>query len=166
MTLLEIVNLYNSVAARQPNINCICLTGDVFDLNADNATQRFGAFCIQQGTHHRDGDFMIFNLDLFYVDRLTNDRTNRLYVQSTAINVLNNIISTVLDLNSGTLGIDGISNINVFTQRFEAECAGAYAEVSVRVPVSFLCSNIAPIYGDFEPLSFNGDFWVRKNEIS
>lgn len=165
MTLLEIVNLFNSVAARQPNINCICLTGDVFDLNADNATQRFAAFCIQQGTHYRDGDFMVFNLSLFYVDRLTVDRTNRLYLQSTAINVLNSIITTVADMNSGTLGIEGNTNITVFTQRFEAECAGAYAEVNIKVPVSFLCSNIAPIYGDFEPLSFNGDYWIRKNTL-
>lgn len=163
MTLLEIINLFNTVASRQPNVNSICLTGDIFDLNANNVNQRYAAFCVQQGTHYREGDFMIFKLQLFYVDRLTDDRTNRLYVQSTAINVLNNIITTVLDLNSGSLGIDGISNINVFTQRFEAECAGAYAEVSVRVPVSFLCSSIAPIYGDFEPLSFSGDFWIKKN---
>lgn len=165
MTLLEIVNLFNTVATRQPNINFVLLTGDVFDLNTNNATQRFGAFCIQQGTHYREGDFMNFNLQLFYVDRLTNDRTNRLYVESTAINVLNNIITTVAELNEGRLSIEGNANFTSFTQRFEAECAGAYAEVLIKVPVSFLCTSIMPLYGDFEPLSFNGDFWVRKNDI-
>lgn len=165
MTLLEIINIFNTVATRQPNINCVLLTGDVYDLNTDNQTQRFAAFCIQQGEHYREGDFMNFKLQLFYVDRLTDDRTNRLYVQSTAINVLNNIISAVEDLNNGVLGIEATTNFDTFTQRFEAECAGAYATVTIKVPVSYLCTSIAPIYGDFEPLSFNGDYWIRKNDI-
>lgn len=129
MTLLETIELINNIAKEQPNINTIVETGNVFDLNADNYTAKYSAFCCEQREHVQNGDFITYNFRLYVVDRLTDDKNNKIEVQSTAINILSNIVRGLYDMEL----IDTEQNISysVFTERFEAECAGAYCNVSV-----------------------------------
>ncbi len=128
MKLQEIVNTIKEIANSQPSVN-YAYEGDVYHLN-ELKDIKYGVSCITQQAHRQQGDFIYYNFVIYFIDRLTATSDNRLNVQSTAIDTLSNIIKTM-----ESLGFDFDSvTYQVFTERFESECAGAYAEVSFIAP--------------------------------
>lgn len=133
MTLKQIIKYINDIAAKQPNINHIIESGNIYDLNTDGKI-KYSAFCLTQQVHTEVEGFRTYNFYFFYVDRLLTDNSNKIAVQSAAIETLSNIINTLRQ----TFEIEINDNINyqVFTQRFASECAGAYTSVSITVPIT------------------------------
>lgn len=134
MTLFETIQLINKAAISQPNINSVVKTGNVYDLNKDNFKQRYAAFCCQQNQHTQNGDYITYNFTLFYVDRLTADKGNKIEIQSTGIITLGNLIRVLEDIELINPN-DTIVTYQPFTERFEAECAGVYCTIGITVPV-------------------------------
>lgn len=138
MTLLETVNLLKYVASLQPNVNGIVETEDIFDLNKDEYEQKYAAFCVTQNTHSIGLEFNTYSFTLYYVDRLTLDKSNKLEIQSTAVEFFGNLIKTImanyekLDWQNG--------EVVTFTEKFSAECSGAYMTCSITTPTNSLCS--------------------------
>lgn len=128
MKLFEVVNSILNIAKTQPSVNST-YEGNVYQLN-ETKDIKYGTFVISQGQHKQQGSFIYYNFILYYIDRLTATADNKLNVQSTAIDTLSNIIKTL-----GEYDFD-FSDITyqTFTQRFESECAGAYAQVSFIAP--------------------------------
>lgn len=163
MTLFETFCLINRVAAAQPNINTIVNTGDVFSLNTNNTTVKYASFCAQQGEHRReDNGFITYNFNLFYVDRLTDDSRNKLEIQSVAISTLQNIINGLVDIELIDVGTE--VTFQTFTERFAAEAAGAYCNLSITT-VTPICYQeyvyrIGTLLGDFN-YDFSNDFFVK-----
>lgn len=135
MTLQEIVEKIWEIADRQPNINTIVKTNDIYDLNALQDV-RYAAFVLTQQPHTQDNDFIYFNFYLYYADRLRSDKSNKLQIQSHSISVLKNIIAALQE--DETLEVSQIT-YTPFTQKFEADTAGAYAAITVSVPLDTLC---------------------------
>ena len=135
LTLEQIIKKIWSIAEKQPNINTIVRTNDIYQLNADMDV-KYAAFCVSQLQHTQNEDFIYFNFNLFYADRLRSDKGNQLEVQSHAISVLKNIIATLM--NKELLDITQIT-YTPFQQRFESETAGAYATITIAVPIDELC---------------------------
>lgn len=133
MTLEEIIKKIWSIAEKQPNINTIVRTNDIYHLNS-NMDVKYAAFCVSQLQHTQQEDFIYFNFNLFYADRLRSDKENQLEIQSHAISVLKNIISLLQD----DFDITQIT-YTPFQQRFESETAGAYATITIAVPIDELC---------------------------
>ena len=127
MTLLQLINTIKTIALAQPNIHsCV----DEF-LSLNDITAKYSAIILQQRNHQRNNDFISFNFYLGAADRLTEDKSNEIEVQSTAINTINNIVYKLEDL-----GFDcSMGSYNVFTERFLAEAAGCYVELSINIPV-------------------------------
>ena len=152
MTVAEAVRSIEVVAAAQPSVNMI-VRNDVFRLNA-TSDARYGVFAWTQGQHAEniDDPLVSYVFTLFYVDRLTEDQGNEIEVESVAIQTLDNVIRTLIDRG---FEADGWT-FTTFNQRFLDECAGAYARVTVRVPVGGTC---AELFGDFND-DFNDDFFV------
>ena len=127
MTLLQLINTIKTIALAQPNIHsCV----DEF-LSLNDITAKYSAIVLQQRNHQRNNDFISFNFYLGAADRLTEDKSNEIEVQSTAINTINNIVYKLEDL-----GFDcSMGSYNVFTERFLAEAAGCYVELSINIPV-------------------------------
>jgi len=138
MTLYETIQNINKIAAKQPNINNIIESGDIFDLNKEEYEQKYSAFCCTQRTHVLDDNFITFNFTLYYVDRLNSDRSNTIFIQSTACEVLTNIIRGLNNLD--VLSIN-YSDITTFTERFTAECAGAFINISLLTPYTTYCED-------------------------
>lgn len=161
MTLLETTKLINYVAASQPNINTVIESGDIFDLNKENFEVDYSAFCATQRTHTITDEFINFNFVLYYVDRLTLDLSNKIEVQSTAIETLNNIRKTLYDMFLDTTLTVG--DIETFTQRFTAECAGAYMYVTITTTPGSLCAEMVNELGEFAPEEFSDDFFKWAN---
>lgn len=133
MKLQEIVTTIEGIANSQPSVNQV-FEGNVYQLN-ELKDIKYGVSVITQGQHKQQGGFLYFNFIIYYIDRLTSTGDNRLNVQSTAIDTLSNIIKSMNDLDFDFQDI----TYQTFTQRFEAECAGAYAQVSFLAPTNY-CS--------------------------
>lgn len=162
MTLLETINLLNWVAQNQPNINGIVETGDIYDLNKDEYQQKYSAFCATQRTHSINEDFSTYRFTLFYVDRLTLDKSNKIEIQSTACEFFQNLIKTLMQHFDTVDFTNG--EVITFTEKFSAECAGAYMDCEITTKNESLCAMIKLELGEFAPKPYSDDWfkWVEK----
>ena len=154
--LKEFVYLIVKAAKAQPNLRTFLLH-DVYRLNhLPNIV--YGALVLETEQGVMVGEDIIrFNFILYYVDRLTANKDNMLDAQSTGIDVLHNIIKSLPE------EIDMISSTyRVFDQKFKDDCAGAYVNVTLDMPVRSICGEV-PGDGDFN-LDFNEDFLLYLGE--
>ena len=132
MTLLQIYNLIKDVSLAQPNINTV--VQEFLDLNREDT--KYSAIVIQQRDHQQTSDdFITYNFYIGYVDRLLSDKSNNIDIQSTGINILNNIINYIKDTYYPNIAISA-GQYTVFNQRFTAECSGVYTSIALSIPVS------------------------------
>lgn len=157
MTLLETINLLNWVAKNQPNVNGIVETGDIFDLNKDEYKQKYSAFCVTQNTHNVGEEFTTYSFTLFYVDRLTLDKSNKLEIQSTAVQFFGNLIKTIMQKFENLNWTNG--DVTTFTEKFSAECAGAFMTCNITTPNKSLCAMIQMELGEFAPKPYSDDWF-------
>lgn len=132
MTLKEIFDKLNGIALKQPEISEIIKTGNIYTLN-EMRNAKYAVFCAVQTVHTADLEKATntYQFALYYIDRLTSDKDNKIEVQSTAIECLKNILRTLLreeDVDYRNL------EFNVFTDSFDGLCAGAYANVAIITP--------------------------------
>ena len=88
---------------------------------------------------------------LFYVDRLLNDSSNRLMVQTAAISTLKILTGKINDNISGEMVV---VSYQPFTEKFADWCAGAFCEFSFTYITGSDC-------GEYDELALN----VRKNGV-
>lgn len=155
--LKQIIYLLVQAAKAQPNLNTVMLH-DVYRLN-HLPNIRYGAFVIEteQGVHTVPDSVLRFTFTLYYVDRLTRDKKNMLDAQSTGIDVLHNILVSLpeeIDVQTSTY--------RVFDQKFKDECAGAYVQVTLDVPINYNC--VDEVRGADFNLDFNEDFLIDIGE--
>ena len=153
MTLKEAIKVIEEVASRQPSVNMI-VENDVFRLNA-KADARYGVFAWLQGQHSTsiDSNTLSLQFTFFYVDRLTEDKSNQLEIQSVGIQTLDNIVRKLDDLG---MWVSNNYTFQTFNQRFLDECAGVFCNVTISVPVASKCPEIFADYNE----DFNKDFWI------
>lgn len=142
MTLLETIRSIEQVASQQPVVNMI-VRNDLFRLNAVPEA-RYGVFAWLQGEHsgNTQSSLITYAFTFFYVDRLTEDKSNQMEVQSVGIETLDNIIRQLYDLG---VCAETDYTIRVFQQKFVDECAGAFCNVSLSVPVGSVCPDITDV---------------------
>lgn len=137
MTLLQVIDTIEAVAAAQPSVNMI-VRSDVFKLNTWPGA-RYGAFAWTQGEHTLvpGTSLMRLRFSFIYADRLTEDRRNEVEVQSAGMETLGNIVRQLeeMDLLPG-----GDVTFTAFNQRFKDECAGVFCGVTLVVPVAGGCA--------------------------
>lgn len=128
MTLKEIITKIKKVAKKQCNIGYVC-EGDIYSLNSLPNID-YSVIFITQQNHSITADLCEYNINLFYVDRLFGDDTNRLDIQSHGITIINNIIN---ELSSTDIDVDVEYPVSftTFTQRFTDECAGVFATIKI-----------------------------------
>lgn len=127
MTLKELIDTIIKVAKKQPNIGYVN-EGDIFELNSLPNID-YSVIYITQTNHSVNADTIEYNINLFYVDRLMNDKSNRLEVQSHGINVLTNIINVLS--NYYDVDVELPLSFTTFVQRFVDECAGVFANIKI-----------------------------------
>lgn len=130
MTLYEICQAMQEIAMEQPNINYTGV-GDIYDLN-DTPNLKYGVFFITQSSHIIGEDTTQFQLTLYYVDRLFQDKSNTLQIQSVGIQLLNNIINQ-FNYEYSNVNVEFDVNCTTFTHKFSDYCAGVFAQVTVEV---------------------------------
>lgn len=135
--LVEFIKLIKDIASAQPNVNQV-IDNDVYRLNTLKDVE-YSVFAWQQRQHQEEEDFWIYTFQLFYIDRLTQDGSNEVELQGTALEVLSNIIGTVIEYGGGEIELYNTPAYQPFTQRFKDETAGAYVTVMFRVPKDCIC---------------------------
>ena len=152
MTLVEVIKIIEVIAARQPSINMI-VENDIFKIN-EKADARYGIFAWTQGQHNTnaDSDYINFSFTFFYVDRLKDDQSNQLEIQSVGTQTLNNIIRTLDDLG---LFVEQTFTFQTFNQRFADECAGVFCNVTLTVALGLSCPEY---FTGFSADDFNDDY--------
>lgn len=125
MTLFEIINKLKTIAISKPNIN-YAGDGDVYTLNSLPNID-YSVFFVTQNDHSIESDTITYNLNLFYIDRISDSEDNTLNIQSDGMLQLTNIINTLVF--SEDVDVDGEINFVPFIQRFADQCAGVYCTV-------------------------------------
>lgn len=136
MNLFQTIQLIERTAALQPAVRTI-VRNDVFRLNAIPDVN-YGVFAWLQNEHstEENSNILTYNFTFFYVDRLTEDRSNELEVQSQGIETLENILRSLPDLGLYPAGY----SFRTFNQRFSDECAGVFCTVSLDAAKDTLCA--------------------------
>lgn len=137
MTLQQVIQAFEMVASQQPSVNMI-VQNDIFRLNS-KSDAKYGVFGWTQGQHSASTESAMFtySFTFFYVDRLKNDRSNEIEVQSVGIQTLNNILR---ELDDNGVFVNSTYTFQTFNQRFLDECAGVFCNVSLQVPATSICS--------------------------
>lgn len=158
MTLIDTIRAIETAAASQPAVNMI-VQNDIFRLNACPEA-RYGVFGWTQGQHSggASSDLIRYAFTFFYIDRLTENKSNELEIQSVGISVLDNILRILDD--QGAVPV-GDWQYTTFNQRFVDECAGVFVTVGIEVPVNGLC---ADLFTDFNN-DFNDDFAINGVQV-
>ena len=125
MTLFEIINKLKNIAISKPNINFVG-DGDVYTLNSIPNID-YSVFFVTQNDHSIYQDTITYNLNLFYIDRISDSEDNTLNIQSDGMLQLTNIINTLVF--SEDVDVDGEISFTPFIQRFADQCAGVYCNV-------------------------------------
>lgn len=131
MTLFELINKLKDIAISKPNIN-YAGDGDVYTLNSLPNID-YSVFFITQNEHSIYQDTITYNLNLFYIDRISDSEDNTLNIQSDGMLQLTNIINTLVF--SEDVDVDGDITFIPFIQRFADNCSGVYCTVR------FVCNN-------------------------
>ena len=160
MTLYELVRKIERIASAQPSINMI-VENDIDKLNAVGEAQ-YGVFAFVQGQHSTsaNSDWMTYSLTLYYIDRLTEDDSNLLEVQSVGVQTLDNIVR-ILAQDDPHISV-GNYTFQPFSHSFTDECAGVYITVSIQALRCGMCADkhTTSAEGDYN-FDYNSDFFTQ-----
>ncbi len=132
MKLYELNDLIKRIALVQPNIREYHY-GDIYEkMNRRRDIKYASVVLTHQSTRTVDEYTKQHTMNLFYVDRMLEDESNKVEIQSQAQEVLSTIIDGIET--AGYEVLDPYEFIN-FTQRFADLCAGCYATFTVEVPL-------------------------------
>ena len=135
MTLSQLIQTIERVASMQPSINMI-VQQDVFRINSAPSL-KYGVFAWTQSQHSGSINGMqTYSFSLFYVDRLKEDLSNQIEIQSVGCETIGNILRALDEYDVEV----GNYTIQTFNQRFTDECAGVFCNVTLSVLPTIGCA--------------------------
>ena len=139
MNLLQVVKHLQGIALTIPNIRS-ANEGSVYTIQNGNPHQKYMSFVVSQTTHRTDDLFDYFGLNLFLIDRLTDElEANRLQIQSLAKDCLTNILIKFCNKFYGATYNELV--FHPFTEKFTDLCAGQYVQVTLQIPRNIICED-------------------------
>ena len=135
MTLEQLIETIEMVAMQQPSVNMI-VRSEVFRINSAPSL-KYGVFAWTQGQHTGSvSGMMKYSFTFFYVDRLLEDLSNQIEVQSVGCETIGNILRMLDEYDIEVADY----TMQTFNQKFTDECAGVFCNVSLSVPATSLCA--------------------------
>lgn len=129
MNFIQIMKKLEAYSSSLPYVNEVNL-GDIYEYLNGNPDVKYASVNIDINNSVRNDGLSSYSVYLYYVDRLTEDKSNWMEVKTTAEQVLNSIINyaaKIGDVNDGW-------TINYFEQQFADYCAGGYVQFNLEVP--------------------------------
>lgn len=93
----------------------------------------YGAIILTPGEVVTTRNTTDFSFNIMYIDRLTNDRANITQVQSEAIDAIRVILSVIAE-DSKVIDYEQSVTLNVFTDQFADNVAGAVGRIEFSLP--------------------------------
>lgn len=126
-TLIEVVDLLRQISCAHPTLNTF-LYG-VYNIESkDNIDYPVLAITVNSAT--RTGNTLNYNLNLLYADRLTDDRDNELYVQTTGLQVLSEVLNVMGWVDD--ISLSESQDMYTFTEQFSNNTAGTYTTIQLQ----------------------------------
>lgn len=113
--------------------------GDINQVNFN--TNSYPAFHIYLNNMVQTSNSITYNLTLFYIDILLQDRSNKITIQSDGLEILKSIIASIdteLDLTKLSTLVSPFT-YETFSEWFTDECAGAYVQFALMYKYDTQC---------------------------
>lgn len=140
MTLKYLLDEISKTAIRQKCINYAAAGSDIYQLNVLRVDAYPVLFTSPTGNHSVNENTTTYEVTLYYLDRLTEDNSNDVDIQSTAIEQLKNMVRWIAVFD-GVVGVSDEYQITNFieTEAFNDRVCGAYATIQIEVLNNFTC---------------------------
>lgn len=130
MNFLQILKRLEAYSLSLPYVNEANL-GDIYEYLNGNPNVKYASVNIDINQSTRTGNLVSYSIYIYYIDRLSEDKTNWKEIKTTAEQVLSSIINYASNMIGDV--IDGWV-INYFEQQFADNCAGGWVNFSLEVP--------------------------------
>ncbi len=141
MTLHSLLLRITETAIERKIINYAAATSDIYQvLNGMTIKDYPVLFVSPTGNHTVNENTTTFEVTLYFFDRLLQDHSNDVDVQSVAIEQLKNMVNWIKSL-------DGVVNVSdeytvrnfIETEALSDECAGAWATIRIETLNAYTC---------------------------
>ena len=130
MNFIQILNRLQAYSLSLPYVNDANL-GDIYEYLNGKPNVKYAAVNIDITQSTRNDNLTSYNVYLYYVDRLKEDKSNWKEIKTVGEQVLSSIINyAARDLGD----VDDGWTITFFEQQFSDFCAGAYVNFNLEVP--------------------------------
>ena len=129
LNFVQILNKLEAYSLSLPYVKSVNL-GDVYEFLNGSPDVKYAAVNIDINQSTRNDNLTSYNVYLYYIDRLTEDKSNWKEIKTTAEQVLNSIVNYAAQVGDV---IDGWT-INYFEQQFADYTAGGWVNFQLEVP--------------------------------
>ena len=141
MTLKGILTSLGEIAINDKLCNWAGCGSSIYQVNPETVKDYPFVFFSPTGTHRVEDNYTTYSITAFYVGRLLDDNSNDIDIQSTAIEVLKNLIRKAEKID-GVVGvaIEYIANVFVEYEKFVDRCTGAYIQCDISILNDTTCA--------------------------
>ena len=130
MNFLQILNKLEAYSMSIPYVKAVNL-GDIYEYLNGKPNVKYASVNIDINQSTRNDNLTGYSIYIYYVDRLTEDKSNWKEIKTTADQVLNSIINYAAQY----LGdVDDGWVVNYFEQQFADNTAGGWVNFTLEVP--------------------------------
>lgn len=129
MNFIQILRKLEAYSLSLPYVHSANL-GDIYEYLNGKPNVKYATVNIDINQSTRNGNLNSYSVYLYYIDRLTEDKSNWMEVKTTAEQVLNSIVNYAAEIGD----VDDGWTINYFEQQFSDYCAGGYVQFNLEVP--------------------------------
>lgn len=133
MNLAQVVQYIKNIALEHPLVKSFYEGDPILYLNSEEI--KYGAFILTQQSFNnvvKESNIKKYTFDCTYADRLTEDGSNKLVVQTDGINVIHEVFNYIKN-NSETCNVPLPISFSTFEQKFVDSLAGSFATVTLEV---------------------------------
>ena len=135
--LYNIINTIKHITLEHPLVMRFT-EGDVYTNLNEDKDKKYPAINLDIDNINIGPNYQTVNGNLFYIDRLLTDESNRTEVQAVGMRTLQSVINKLAE----TYNWNWTSQVyNIFTEKFADLCAGVYVTFSIEVPAEEICAD-------------------------